>query len=83
MSCSEYMIAFYFLIWEQDVGLPMVTFTCIVADSNCFTEICVLNWLRQHTLCYAPWKCLLFTFWDGSGQMSFLVAKLSWVACKV
>ena len=36
MSCCECMLAFYFQTWEQDVSSSMVTFTCVVANSNCF-----------------------------------------------
>ena len=69
MSCSEYMLAFYFLVWEQDVGLSMVTFTCIVADSKFSAEICFLYWLRDNTLCYALSKCLLLTLWEQKDSL--------------
>ena len=36
MSCSECTLAFYIQTWKQDVGSCMVTFTCFVADPNCF-----------------------------------------------
>ena len=55
-----------FLVGTQDAGWSMVTCTLFWGARIVAGEICVLNWLRDDTLCHVISKCLLSTFWGGS-----------------
>ena len=69
-----------FLVGTQDAGWSMVTCTLFWGARIVAGEICVLNWLRDDTLCNALSKCLLFTFWDGSRKILwFFLVGIEWM----
>ena len=74
-----------FLVGTQDAGLSMVTCTLFWGARIVAGEICVLNWLRDDTLCHVISTCLLSTFlgWEFL-LFSFVPSQNPWrVNCKL